>query len=48
MDEEVIEKLSALVKHITETGEWTLDSNDLKVLNKKNVQLLFDTDKTFL
>lgn len=31
MNEEVVEKLQELVKHITETGEWVLDSKDLKV-----------------
>lgn len=33
MNVETIEKLHALVKHITETGEWILDPTDLKVIN---------------
>lgn len=31
MNPEVTEKLQELVEHITETGEWVLDQNELKV-----------------
>lgn len=32
MNAEVVEALATLVKHITETGEWILNANDLKVM----------------
>lgn len=33
MDSQIADKLSELIKRITETGEWVLDPENLKVSN---------------